>query len=207
MIGAELLIILSETDGLYEKNPIIHPNAKKITIINAINKKIEFAADNKSSSLGSGGMKTKILAAKICTSSGCSMIVASGLKNNPINTINLKNSSWFLSNEHHKSAKKQWIINHLNTRGEIQIDDGATIAIKKNKSLLPAGIVKIKGKFNKGDAVEICNNSGKKIAIGLSNYNHNDITKMMGKKSKQIKKILGYDIKEEFIHKDDLVII
>ena len=134
------------------------------------------------------------------------MVVASGLKTNPIKSIDLRNSSWFLSKKIHKSARKQWIINHLNTLGEIQIDDGAVVAIKRNKSLLPAGIVKIYGKFNEGDAVEIIDKKGKKIAIGLSNYNYNDSLKIIGKKSQQIKKVLGNKIKEEFIHKDDLVI-
>ena len=206
MISAELLIIFSEIDGMYEQNPNISPKAKKITKIKSINKQIESAASNKSSKLGTGGMKTKIDAAKICMSSGCSMVIADGLNMNPLSGINLKNSSWFLASKNPKSARKQWIIHHLNTTGEIQIDDGAVRAIIKNKSLLPAGITGIKGNFNRGDAVEIINKYRKKIAIGLSNYDNNEGRKIIGKKSHQIKKILGYDGRDEMIHKDDLVI-
>ena len=206
MMNADLLVILTETDGVYEKNPLINPKAKKITLIKSINKKIENIIDTKTSMLGSGGIKTKIWAAKICMSSGCSMVIAGGIRLNPLKKINLKNSSWFLANKNLKSAKKQWITNRLNTSGEIQIDDGAVNAIKSNKSLLPAGIIKIKGKFNRGDAIVVYNKYKEKIAIGLSGYSNNEIIKIMGKKSKQIKKILGYKGRDEFIHKDDLVI-
>ena len=206
MMTADLLIILTDTDGVYEKNPLQNPSAKKITSIKSINKKIEKITDTTTSKLGSGGVKTKIWAAKICMSSGCSMVIAGGKKNNPLQKISTKNSSWFKANKNPKSAKKQWIINSLNTTGEIQIDNGAENAIRKNKSLLPAGIVQIKGTFNRGDAVVIYNKSRKKIAVGLSCYNNDDIIKIMGKKSKQIKEILGYDGRDEFIHKDDLVL-
>ena len=206
MTNADLLLILTETEGIYEKNPKKNPNAKKIDIIKSIDDKIESYADKTLSKFGSGGMQTKLLAAKICVSSGCSMIIASGIKNNPIQKINLNNSSWFINNKNKKSAKKQWIINHLNIMGEIRIDNGATKAIRNNKSLLPAGIIKIKGKFDIGDAVSIYNNNNVKIAVGLSAYNHNDIIKIIGKKSKEIKSILGFLKNEEFIHKDDLVL-
>ena len=206
MMSAELLIILSETDGIYEKNPKLNQNVKKIITIKSINKKIESVATNETSNLGSGGMKTKIWAAKICMSSGCSMVVASGLEQNALQKINKQNSSWFLALKNPRSARKQWIVNHLNTVGEIKIDDGAVKAIRKNKSLLPAGIIKIKGNFSRGDAVEICDKHGKKIAIGLSSYDNNDILKIMGKKSHKIKEILGYSGRDECVHKDDLVI-
>ena len=207
MISAELLIMLSETDGIYEKNPKKNPGAKKINKVKKINYKIETAADNKSSKLGSGGMVTKIRAAKICMTFGCSMIISDGLKKYPLNNINYSNSSWFLAKKNQKSAKKLWIINQLKPAGKIHIDNGASKAIKNNKSLLPAGILKIEGNFEKGDAVEIHNKNAKKIAVGLSNYNKNDVTRIMGKKSKQIKKILGYSGRDEFIHKNDLVIL
>ena len=207
MISAELLVMLSETDGIYEKNPRKNPKAKKINKVRNINNKIETAADNKSSKLGSGGMITKIWAAKICMSFGCSMVISGGLKKYPLKNIKYNNSSWFLAKKNQKSAKKLWIINQLKPAGKIQIDNGATKAIKNNKSLLPAGILKIEGNFEKGDAVEIHNKNAEKIAIGLSNYNKNDISRIMGKKSKQIKKILGYIGRDEFIHKNVLVVL
>ena len=182
MISSDLLVVLSEMDGLYEQNPKINPFAKKIKTIRSISKKIESAATTKSSLLGSGGMKTKIWAAKICMSSGCSMIVANGKNSNPLEKITKNNSSWFIASKTPKSARKQWIINHLNTTGEIVIDAGAVKALKKNKSLLPAGVIKIIGKFNRGDAVTVYNKSRKKIAVGLSGYDVNDSIKIMGKK-------------------------
>ena len=206
MISSELLIILSETDGIYEKNPKINKFAKKINTIKTIDKTIEMAATPETSTLGSGGMKTKIWAAKICMTSGCSMVVAGGLQDNALQKINKKNASWFIATKNPKSARKQWIINHLNIAGEIQIDDGAVKAIRKNKSLLPAGITKINGKFNRGDAIKILDKHKKNIAIGLTSYDNYNALKIIGKKSDQIKKILGYTGRDEFIHKDDLVL-
>jgi len=205
MMGADLLIILTDTDGIFEKNPIKNPQAKKINIINSINKKIENIDDKKTSKFGSGGIKTKIWAAKICLSSGCSMVIAGGNKLNPLKKINIKNSSWFLAKKSPESAKKQWLINSLNTSGKVIIDNGAEKAIFQNKSLLPAGIIEIKGEFNRGDITSVTNMKNKKIGVGVIAYSSYDAKKIIGKNSKEIKFILGYEGRDEIIHKDDLV--
>jgi len=205
MIDADLLIILSDVDGLYSShNNINNPN-KLITSINSIDKSIEDMATNKLSVLGSGGMKTKIWAAKTCINSGCSTIISSGLKLNPISSITKLNCTWFNSSENTRSSRKKWLLNHLHPSGTIIIDEGAERAIYSNKSLLPAGTVEIKGKFDRGDVIKVNNINNHKIGIGVSAYSSSDAKKIIGKKSKEIVIILGYEGREELIHKDDLV--
>ena len=144
-------------------------------------------------------------AAKICLNSGCSTVIANGKKFNPLNKITEFNSSWFISNKTPSKARKNWLLNHLHPSGTAIIDDGAAKALMENKSLLPAGVLEIKGKFNRGDVITINNTRNKKIAIGVSAYNSNDALKIIGKKSKDIFSILGYETRDELIHKDDLV--
>ena len=133
------------------------------------------------------------------------MVIAGGNKINPLEKINIKNSSWFLAKKSPESAKKQWLINSLSTSGEIIIDSGAEKAIFQNKSLLPAGVIEIKGEFNRGDVTSVTNEKNKKIGIGVIAYSSYDAKKIIGKNSKEIKFILGYEGRDEIIHKDDLV--
>mgnify|MGYP001161297911 FL=1 len=205
MIDADLLIMLSDVDGLYTESPIKNKNAEKIIDINEINESIEKMAGSKHSKLGSGGMATKIWAAKICMDSGCSTVIANGHKINTLSKINNKNSTWFHASKPPSSSRKQWLLNHLHPSGTIIIDNGATKAVFQNKSLLPAGVIKIKGKFNRGDVISVTNIKNKKIGIGVTAYDSYDAIKIMGKNSKDIKHILGYDGRDELIHKDDLV--
>ena len=150
-------------------------------------------------------MVTKIRAAKICMTFGCSMIISDGLKKYPLNNINYSNSSWFLAKKNQKSAKKLWIINQLKPTGKIHIDNGASKAIKNNKSLLPAGILKIEGNFEKGDHILVKDQNGNECARGLTSFSSNEIEKIKGSHSSKIKNILGNSIRDEIIHKDDLV--
>ncbi len=205
MIGADLLIMLSDIDGLYTSNPNTNKKAIKLNNIKVIDEEIEKMAQKNQSLFGSGGMQTKIWAAKICLNSGCSTVIANGKKLNPLNKITEFNSSWFISNKTPSKARKSWLLNHLHPSGTAIIDDGAVKALMENKSLLPAGVLEIKGKFNRGDVITINNTNNKKIAIGVSAYNSNDARKIIGKKSKDIFLILGYETRDELIHKDDLV--
>lgn len=205
MIDADLLILLSDVDGLYSENPTENKKAKKLSNIFEINAKIEKMASTKVSSMGSGGMTTKIWAAKICMNSGCSVVISKSNKINPILGINHENSSWFHASKTPKSSRKQWISNHLHPSGSLIIDFGAYQAIKQNKSLLPAGVTEIKGNFSRGDVISILTNKNKTIGIGVSAYDSKDAKKIIGKKSKDIKSILGYEGRDELIHKDDLV--
>ena len=124
-------------------------------------------------------MKTKIWAAKICMSSGCSTIISNGHKLNPLNSITKSNCTWFYSSNSPSSARKQWLLNHLHPSGTVIIDEGAVKAIYSNKSLLPAGILEIKGKFNRGDVITVNNKQNKKIGIGVAAYDSNDAKKII----------------------------
>ena len=170
-----------------------------------INISIEKMADPQPSKLGSGGMTTKIWAAKICMNSGCSTVIANGLNIYPLSTINKINSTWFHASSSPSSSRKQWLLNHLHQSGTIVIDNGATKAIFQNKSLLPAGVVEVKGKFNRGDVISLTNSKNEKIGIGVIAYDSYEAKKIIGKNSKDIKHILGYEGRDELIHKDDLV--
>ena len=205
MVDADLLILLSDVDGLYDKNPKKNKDAKKINEISVINKTIEKMANSQTSILGSGGMTTKIAAAKICMNNGCDTLITDSEKNKPLSSITKENSSIFLANKNPSSSRKQWLLNHLHPSGFIRIDDGANQAIKNNKSLLPAGVIEVGGNFNRGDVISVYFPKKEKIAVGISAYDINEVKKIIGKKSKEIPSILGYEGRDEIIHKDDLV--
>ncbi len=205
MIGADLLVLLSDVDGLYENNPKKVKNAKKISEIFKIDKKIENLAKSQTSELGSGGMTTKIIAAKICSDNGCTTIITNSNKHNPISSININNSTFFYPSTSKNSSRKKWLLNHLNPTGSFIIDEGAKNAINKNKSLLPAGIIEIRGKFKRGDVVSILVKNGSKIALGISAYDYNDAKKIIGRNTNEINKILGFEGRDEVVHKDNLV--
>jgi len=205
MIDADLLVLLSDVDGLYDSNPIKNKEAKKIRDVFKIDKIIEDMANTQTSNLGSGGMATKIWAARICMNNGCTTIITNGNKLNPITGISAINSTVFHAKTTPTSARKKWLLNHLHPSGSIIIDQGAKKAILQNKSLLPAGVIDIKGKFNRGDVITVLTQKNNKIALGIAAYDVNEAKKIIGKKSKDIKKILGYEGRDEIIHKDDLV--
>ncbi len=205
MIDADLLILLSDVDGFYDKNPTKNKDAKKISEIFKITRSIEQMANSQTSSLGSGGMTTKISAAKICMNNGCDTIITNSAKKQPLNSINRTNSSIFIASKNSSSSRKQWLLNHLHPSGFIKIDEGAHKAIKNNKSLLPAGVIEVGGKFSRGDVISVYYPKKEKVAIGISAYDIYEARKIIGKKSKEISKILGYEGRDEIIHKDDLV--
>ncbi len=205
MIDADLLILLSDVDGLYDKNPKKNKDAKKINEIFKINKFIEKMANSKTSLLGSGGMATKISAAKICMNNGCNTIITNSEKSNPLSSITKNNSSLFIANKNPTSSRKQWLLNHLHPSGFITIDEGAKNAVNNNKSLLPAGVTEVGGNFSRGDVISVYLTKKEKIAVGVSAYDMNEAKKIIGKKSKEIPNILGYEGRDEIIHKDDLV--
>ena len=204
--GADCLILLSDVNGLYTKNPKIHKNAKLIKKINNIDFNIEKIATKSVASYGTGGMKTKIEAGKICQLSGCYMSIANGLILRPIQNINKNNScTWIVPKISKLDARKKWIISSVSPKGELILDDGAINALKKGKSLLAAGIKKINGKFNKGDHIKILDKNMKEYARGLSSFTSIEIEKIKGKHSSKINELLGYVTKSEVVHKDDMV--
>ncbi len=206
ILNADCLILLSDVEGLYTKNPKIHKDGKLIKEIKNIDTKIEQVARKSIGMHGTGGMKTKIDAAKICQLSGSYMVIANGLLNRPIKNIYQKNNcTWFLPKISKLDARKKWIISSISPKGKLIVDDGAINALKKGKSLLAAGIINIEGKFNKGDHIKIIDKNMNEFARGLSSFNSNEISKIKGQHSNRINEILGYVTKSEVVHKDDMV--
>ncbi|MEZ5692152.1 MAG: glutamate 5-kinase [Rickettsiales bacterium] len=207
MASADLLILLSDVDGLYNSNPRTNSKAKLIDKIIDITPEIEAMAGGSGSQTGTGGMITKIEAAKIATNAGCHTIISSGTVSNPIKKlIDGGLHTIFIAKETPLSARKHWIAGSLHPAGKIIIDDGAEKAVKSGKSLLPAGVAKISGNFDRGDTIMIYNKNNKKLGCGLIAYNSEDTTKIIGKKSSEIEKILGFRRKDVLIHRDDMVL-
>ena len=204
--SADCLVLLSDVDGLYTQNPKLFKNSQLIKEIKNIDLDIEKIATKSISKHGTGGMKTKIEAAKICQLSGCMMVIANGLLERPIKKIIEKNNcTWFLPKVSKLDARKKWIISSVSPKGEIVIDEGAINALKKGKSLLAAGIKKVNGKFNKGDHIKILDKNLKEYARGLSSFSSEETIKIQGQHSNKINELLGYISKSEVVHKDDMV--
>ena len=204
--NADTLIMLSDIEGLYSSNPNKNKNAELIEKVSVIDSAIEKIATKSTSDYGSGGMITKIEAAKICINSGCNMIIASGKINHPIkNIIKKKKYTWFVPQINSFNAKQKWILGTIKTKGSLEIDSGAANALLNGKSLLPVGIVNVIGSFQRGDTVTILNLDKKKLGVGVTSYSSEDIQKIKGLKSQQINAILGYSSRGEVIHIDNLV--
>ena len=192
-------------DGLYKTVSNKKSLIKKVEIIN---NNIFSLVDKKINSYGSGGMSTKLEAAKICMNSGCNMLIANGNNLYPIKQIIKKKLfTWFIPKISNLDARKKWIISSLSSSAKIYIDQGASKALKSGKSLLPSGITKVSGVFKKGDNILIVDNNNVDIARALSSFTSNEIDKIKGLQSNQIENILGYASKSEIIHKDDIVIL
>ena len=204
--NADTLILLSDVDGLFTKNPKLFKDAKLIKEINTLEKDIKGISIKGLTKFGKGGMNTKIEAAKICNLAGCNMIISNGLYLNPIDRIEKKNiCTLFISKISKLHARKKWIISSVSPKGELTIDEGAKKALMNGKSLLAAGIKKVSGKFNKGDHIKIIDIKRNEFARGLSSFSSEEIIKIIGCHSNEIGKILGYISKSEVVHKDDMV--
>tara|TARA_B100000945_G_C20367354_1_gene590318 strand:+ start:85 stop:1179 length:1095 start_codon:yes stop_codon:yes gene_type:complete len=202
IISANVLINFSDVDGLYNSKK----NKKIIKEVKNINDEIYSFVDYKKNSYGSGGMSTKLEAAKICMSSGCYMAIANGKHINPLaKLINSNVCTWFLPKVSSLDARKKWIVSSIGSNGKIYIDYGAAKALENGKSLLPAGITKVEGNFLKGENILIVDDAGKSVARGLTSFSSNEIKKIKGLKSEEIENILGYSSKSEIIHRDDMV--
>ena len=200
IIGADTLIILSDVNGLYDKSRNI------VKTVNKLDEKIYSLVENSKNSYGSGGILTKLDAAKICMNSGCHMFLANGSKEYPLKRmVNEKTFTHFTPKISSLDARKKWIIGSLSSSAVISVDAGAAKALLNGKSLLAAGIIKVKGSFDKGENVLIVDQNEKQLARGLASFNSEEIDKIKGKQSKEIEKILGYLSKSEIIHKDDMV--
>ncbi len=200
---SDLLILLSDIDGLYTESPKKNKDAEHIPFISEITEEIELMAKGPENDFSHGGMKTKIEAAKVTTSVGCNLIIANGKKNYPISDIAENKATWFLASQSVKAARKKWILN-MKSLGEIIIDFKAEKALKSGKSLLPVGATKCIGQFSRGDVVAVRGEDGQIVAKGLTSFNQVETEKILGIKSEDIPKILGYNRKPELIHRDNM---
>jgi glutamate 5-kinase len=207
MMSADLLVLLSDVDGLYDRPPIAGNGAKLVPIVARITPDIEAMAGASGSELARGGMLTKIEAGKITTTAGTHMVIASGRVMHPLQMIaNGAACTWFLTPANPVTARKKWIAGSLEPRGALMIDAGAVRALRSGKSLLPAGVIKVEGGFGRGDAVVVRGPDGHEIGRGLVAYDADDAERIKGRSSADVLLILGYTGRTEMIHRDDLVL-
>ena len=209
LIDADLLIILSDVQGLYNKNPQKYEDANLIEIVGKIDEDIKKTAGGEGSKFGTGGMITKIIAAEMATKIGTNMVIASGEDPRNITRIVERENIGTLFTKKHKkiSSKKYWLAYGTNKKGVLIIDEGAEKALFKGKSLLPVGIKEIEGDFEKGTVVKIMNLKNETVATGISNYSSDEIGLIRGHKSENIEKILGHKYDDVVVHIDNMVII
>jgi glutamate 5-kinase len=207
MASADLLVLLSDVDGLYDAPPGANTDAKLIPVIERITPAIENMAGAAGSELSRGGMQTKIEAGKIATGAGIHMVIASGHITHPLNAIrDGARCTWFLTPANPVAARKKWIGGSLEPKGTLTIDAGAVRALQTGKSLLPAGVIRVDGAFARGDAVVIRGPDGAEVGRGLVAYDAEDAEKIKGRSSADILLILGYGGRAALIHRDDLVV-
>ena len=207
MISADALILLSDIDGLYSADPRRDANARFIPEIREITAEIEAMAGEAPPGYSSGGMVTKLVAARIAVGAGCRMAIANGRRLNPLKAIAEGAAcSWFLPAATPLSARKRWIAGALKPIGALMVDAGALKALMGGRSLLPAGVTSVEGEFERGDAVRVLSPDGREAARGLSAYSAADARRIMRHKSGEIEALLGYRGRDEMIHRDDLVL-
>ncbi len=208
MISADTLVLLSDIDGLYTADPRRDADARHLAEITEITPAIEAMAGAAPPGYSSGGMVTKLAAARVALGAGCRMAIADGRRMNPLQAIaEGAPCSWFLPAANPLTARKKWIAGSLKPVGAMTVDDGALAALRAGKSLLPAGVTAVSGGFDRGDAVRIVDGSGREVARGLSAYSAADAARIKGHKSREIEAVLGYRGRDEMIHRDDLVLI
>ncbi len=207
MMSADCLVLLSDIDGLYTAPPN-QKGASFLPIVEDITPEIEAMAGKPVSGVGSGGMITKIEAGKIALGAGCNMVIASGHEMHPLRRVlDGARCTWFLANASALQSRKRWIAGTLQPIGHLVVDEGAATALAKGKSLLPAGVKAVKGNFMRGDTVSIMTTQGREIARGLIAYDAGDAQRILGLKSSEIEKVLGFRGRDELIHRDDLVLM
>jgi glutamate 5-kinase len=212
MTSADMLVLLSDIDGLYTADPRKRPDARHLATVREISPGIEAMAGEAAPGYSSGGMVTKLAAARIATSAGCSMLIArgapeGGARQAPLAAIEAgARATLFLPRGEPRTARKSWIAGTVDPSGVVVVDDGAAGALQRGSSLLPAGVVSVDGNFERGDAVIVRTRSGAEAGRGLSAYSSTDIRRIAGHKSGEIAGILGYRGRDEIIHRDDLVV-
>jgi glutamate 5-kinase len=207
MMSADCLVLLSDVDGFYTAPPGSREDARRLDEVTEITPEIEAMAGDVGSELSKGGMVTKIEAAKIAVSGGTHMVIASGKVMNPLGALAKQGTAtWFLARSDPVTARKRWIAGTLEPKGAVTVDKGAAEALASGKSLLPAGVTRVEGSFERGDTVAIRNGDGVEIGRGLTAYDHAEAKAIIGRKSSEIADILGYLGRPELIHRDDMVL-
>ena len=208
MTGADCLILLSDVEGLFTADPNKDPGAQFIATVRHLTPQIEAIAGSSLSETGTGGMATKILAAKIAVAAGCHLCIAAGQPRHPVRRIEEgARCTWFVPSSTPAAARKQWIAGTLKPAGSILIDAGALKALREGKSLLPAGVVGTRGRFERGDTVSVVGPDGGEFARGISAYSDADTARIQGRRSSEIESLLGFRGRDEMIHRDDLAIL
>ena len=207
MMSADLLVLLSDVDGLYSAPPDRDPNARFINLVERVTPEIEAMAGSAGTDLSRGGMQTKIEAARIAGGAGTTMVIAGGHGMNPLAAISDGGRcTWFVAETKPGAARKKWISGHLETRGAVVVDAGALQALRSGKSLLPAGVTDVQGRFQRGDAIRIIGPDGEEVGRGLVAFDADDAERISGRNSAEIESILGYSGRPEMVHRDDMVI-
>ncbi|MCF6125680.1 glutamate 5-kinase [Mesorhizobium sp. M7A.F.Ca.CA.001.07.2.1] len=207
MMGADLLVLLSDIDGLYTAPPARDPQAKFIPVVDRITPDIEAMAGAAASELSRGGMRTKLDAGKIATAAGTAMIITSGTRLSPLMAIERgERATFFRPSSNPVKGYKTWIAGQLEPAGRLTVDAGAIGALLSGKSLLPAGVKLVSGNFSRGDTVAILSPEGREIARGLVAYDAADAVRIAGLKTTEIETVLGYEARSAMIHRDDLVV-
>jgi glutamate 5-kinase len=207
MISADTLVLLSDIDGLYSADPRKDAAARHLPEIRELTPEIEAMGGAAPAGYSSGGMVTKLAAARIAVAAGCRMVIARGDALHPLAAIEAgARCTWFIPAAEPRTARKRWIAGTLNPMGALTVDDGAAAALRRGTSLLPAGVVAVEGSFERGDAVAVKSRDGRELARGLSAYSSADARAIAGHKSGEIEAVLGYRGRDEMIHRDDLVV-
>jgi glutamate 5-kinase len=206
MMGADLLVLLSDIDGLYTAPPAADPQARFIPMVDRITPEIEAMAGAAASELSRGGMRTKLDAGKIATAAGAAMIITAGTRLSPLMAIERgERATFFRPSPQPVKGYKTWIAGQLEPAGRLTVDAGAVGALVSGKSLLPAGVKLVSGNFSRGDTVAILSPEGREIARGLVAYDAADAIRIAGLKTSEIANVLGYEARSAMVHRDDLV--
>ena len=207
MVSADLVVLLSDVDGLYDAPPGTSASAKHVPRVERITPEIEAMAGAAGSELSRGGMQTKIEAAKIAIGAGTHLVIASGRVEHPLKAIaEGTRCTWFVTTANPVTARKKWIAGSLEPKGTLTIDAGAVAALRRGNSLLPVGVTRVDGSFARGDAVIIRGPDGAEIGRGLCAYDADDAQKIRGRSSADITSLLGFGGRSEIVHRDDLVV-
>jgi glutamate 5-kinase len=208
MVSAECLVVLSDVDGLYTADPRRDAHARYVDEVTEVTREVLDMAGGTGSSHGSGGMRTKLEAARIAVGAGCRMCIATGHVARPISVLLAGGkATWFLPSATPSAARKQWIAGTLKPKGTLRVDAGAERALVGGRSLLPAGVTSVEGAFGRGDNVSVVAADGRELARGLSAYPADEAKQIVGRRSGDIQEILGYSGGDEIIHRDDLVLL